>query len=132
VAASQQFGLNQTDVFLVDGQGNLNVFWVGGGGAWNGPGKILPAPEIRLRAISDGGRFIEVQGDHFTPGNTAKVAYDLFAGGGPTTHQTGERVVAVNGGGHIGDRIPVNLSGLSGANVQATDAASGRSASGSL
>jgi hypothetical protein len=44
VAASQQFGISdQTDVFLVDNQGQLNVFWVDGGGAWNGPETIGPA-----------------------------------------------------------------------------------------
>jgi hypothetical protein len=43
VAASQQFGANQTDVFLVDTNGTLNVFWVQGAGAWNGPVKIGPA-----------------------------------------------------------------------------------------
>jgi hypothetical protein len=43
LAASQQFGLNQTDVFVIDKNGQLNVFWVDGGGAWQGPGKIGPA-----------------------------------------------------------------------------------------
>jgi 3-deoxy-D-manno-octulosonic-acid transferase len=40
---SQQFGANQTDVFVVDRNGQLNVFWVVGEGAWNGPLKIGPA-----------------------------------------------------------------------------------------
>jgi hypothetical protein len=44
LAASQQFGAtNQTDVFLVDKNGQLNVFWVNNAGAWNGPEKIGPA-----------------------------------------------------------------------------------------
>ena len=43
IAVSQQFGLTQTDVFVVDKNGTLNVFWVDGGGAWNGPGHIGPA-----------------------------------------------------------------------------------------
>jgi hypothetical protein len=43
LAASQQFGGNQTDVFLVDKNGQLNVFWVDNAGAWNGPEKIGPA-----------------------------------------------------------------------------------------
>jgi hypothetical protein len=43
VAASQQIGLNQTDVFLIDKNGQLNVFWVDNAGAWQGPGKIGPA-----------------------------------------------------------------------------------------
>jgi len=43
VAASQQFGLNQTDVFVVDKNGTLNVLWVVDAGAWSGPGAIGPA-----------------------------------------------------------------------------------------
>ena len=45
LAASQQFGAFQTDVFLVDANGQLNAFWVGGpgGGTWNGPEKLGPA-----------------------------------------------------------------------------------------
>jgi hypothetical protein len=43
VAACRQFGLSQTDVFLVDNNGQLNVFWVDNAGGWNGPGKIGPA-----------------------------------------------------------------------------------------
>ncbi len=42
LAASQQFGGNQTDVFLVDYYGQLNVFWVDGAGTWKGPAKIGP------------------------------------------------------------------------------------------
>lgn len=41
VAASNQFGIaNQTDVFAVDREGALNVAWVVGDGAWNGPVRI--------------------------------------------------------------------------------------------
>jgi hypothetical protein len=41
LAVSQQFGAtNQTDVFLIDGKGQLNVFWVNAAGPWNGPEKI--------------------------------------------------------------------------------------------
>ncbi len=43
LAASQQFGLQQTDVFLVDKTGQLNVFWVYESGPWAGPLKIGPA-----------------------------------------------------------------------------------------
>ncbi|HEU0316322.1 MAG TPA: hypothetical protein VFR49_03270, partial [Solirubrobacteraceae bacterium] len=38
VAASNQFGIgNQTDVFLIDRTGALNVAWVNAAGAWHGP-----------------------------------------------------------------------------------------------
>jgi hypothetical protein len=40
VVPSQQFGANQTDVFLVDKNGDLNVFWVVGEGPWGGPQRI--------------------------------------------------------------------------------------------
>jgi hypothetical protein len=40
LAACQQFGLSQTDVFVVGNNGQLNVFWVDNAGAWNGPGGI--------------------------------------------------------------------------------------------
>jgi len=44
LATSQQFGCNnQTDVFIVDKNGQLNVFWVNNAGAWNGPEKIGPS-----------------------------------------------------------------------------------------
>ena len=43
IAVSQQFGANnQTDVFLIDKNGQLNVFWVNSAGPWNGPAKIGP------------------------------------------------------------------------------------------
>ena len=43
LAACQQFGLQQTDVFLVDKTGQLQLFWVFESGPWQGPGKIGPA-----------------------------------------------------------------------------------------
>ncbi|MHC5822041.1 MAG: hypothetical protein ACYT04_40800, partial [Nostoc sp.] len=52
IAASQQFGTNQTDVFLVDKNGQLNLFWVVGEGVWNGPFKLGPA------GIANPGSFI--------------------------------------------------------------------------
>jgi hypothetical protein len=39
-AASQQFGLNQTDLFGNDINGNLDAFWIDGGPSWNGPAAI--------------------------------------------------------------------------------------------
>jgi hypothetical protein len=41
VAVSQQFGArNQTDVFVFDSTGRLNVYWVDGARSWNGPVKV--------------------------------------------------------------------------------------------
>ena len=42
LAASRQFGLNQTDVFLVNKSGQLVVYWVDNAGGWSGPGGIGP------------------------------------------------------------------------------------------
>ncbi|MGC1761305.1 MAG: hypothetical protein WA742_18300 [Candidatus Cybelea sp.] len=60
VAVSQQFGCNnQTDVFVVDKDGRLNVFWVQGAGAWAGPLAISAAgfapPESSLTACQQFG-----------------------------------------------------------------------------
>jgi hypothetical protein len=76
-AASQQFGANQqTDVFLVDNNGQLNVFWVNGAGAWAGPQKIGPAhvgshAGIGLAASQQFGA--NQQTDVFLVGNTGQV-----------------------------------------------------------
>jgi hypothetical protein len=43
LAACQQFGLTQTDVFVIDNNGQLRVYWVDGGGSWQGPETLGPA-----------------------------------------------------------------------------------------
>lgn len=51
VVASNQAGIpDQTDVFAVDCDGALNVAWVVGGGAWNGPVRISPPGVFPPRA----------------------------------------------------------------------------------
>jgi hypothetical protein len=40
VAVANQAGPNQLDVFVVDNAGAVNVAWVGGFGAWNGPMRL--------------------------------------------------------------------------------------------
>ncbi len=46
VTTSQQFGaVNQTDVFVVDNIGRMNVFYVQGAGSWAGPAPIGPPGE---------------------------------------------------------------------------------------
>ncbi|GLQ93240.1 hypothetical protein [Dyella acidisoli] len=43
MSAIQQFGCdNQTDVFVVDVNGRMNVFWVENAGSWNGPVQVSP------------------------------------------------------------------------------------------
>ena len=134
VTASPQYGVNgQTDVFAIGTNGQLHVSWVEGGGTWNGPVGLGPAPHIALAALQDGGgRFIEVNGADFTPNGSVLLAYDISAGGGPTTHQTGETTATANGAGAFSSRIQVNLTDVSAAGVWATDRATNRGASASL
>jgi hypothetical protein len=92
-----------------------------------------PNPAITLQAVEDQGRFIEVQGIRFTPNQSVKLGYDIMSGGGPTTHQTGEDVVGSDGSGSFIHRIRVNLGGdISGAQVLATDVASGATATAAI
>jgi hypothetical protein len=42
LAASRQFGTDQTDLFLVDEKGQLKVLWRRDGGQWSGPTNIGP------------------------------------------------------------------------------------------
>lgn len=90
-------------------------------------------PAITLRAVVDQGRFIEIKGIRFTPGQTVKLGYDISSGGGPTTHQIGEDTLMSDGTGNFLHRIQVNLAGdISGAQAQATDIASGTTATASI
>jgi hypothetical protein len=90
-------------------------------------------PAIRLRAVAEEGRFVEVEGVGFTPNQPVKVGYDIVAGGGPTTHQFGEDTLTSDAAGRFIDRIKVNLGGnISGAQAQATDLASNEVATASI
>lgn len=54
VAASQQFGIQQTDLMVVNNSGDINVMWAVGGGAWQGPavitsgGQYLPGAPLAM------------------------------------------------------------------------------------
>jgi hypothetical protein len=51
LAASPQYGVqNQTDVFAIDNNGQLQGFWVTGGGNWQGPVGLGPAGTFPPRA----------------------------------------------------------------------------------
>ena len=53
VAASQHFGIdNQTDVFLVDQNGKLNIFWINADGSWNGPQAIGSGVEANAQGAN--------------------------------------------------------------------------------
>jgi hypothetical protein len=134
VAASPQYGVaNQTDVFAIGNDGRLQVYWVQGGGNWAGPVGLGPDPNIALAALQDsGGRFIQVDGADFTPNGDVSVAYDIWSGGGPTTHETGDITVMADGAGAFTSRISPTLTDISGAAVQATDLASSKSTTNSI
>jgi hypothetical protein len=73
LAASNQFGLpDRTDVFVVGTNGAVQVLWVDGGGAWNGPLGISPTglapPGAGLAASSQFG--LPIQTDVFVVDNT--------------------------------------------------------------
>jgi uncharacterized protein with LGFP repeats len=106
-----------------------SITWTQSGGAV----LSVPNPAITLSAVADQGRFIEVTGIRFTPNQTVKLGYDITSGGGPTTHQLGEDIFTSDGTGSFIHRIRVNLGGdISGAQAQATDVASGATATASI
>jgi hypothetical protein len=86
---SHHLGLEQTDVFLVDKNGQLNVYWAAGGGAWNGPAKLGPAGIANPGSFVAASRQFGVTGTNFTVNHTVKVDYKFDdTGGGPTTFQS--------------------------------------------
>lgn len=94
---------------------------------------LQPYPTITLKGIVAEGRLVSVTGDGFTPVEPVKIAYDIFAGGGPTTHETGEDDLISDTSGRFVHNIRVNLAGdIAGANVQAIDVGSGAKATASL
>ncbi|TDD39984.1 hypothetical protein E1287_02075 [Actinomadura sp. KC06] len=90
----------------------LNFFWRDSGPAfrWNGPfPMVLGSAHLRNIPTPDG-RFVHVEGTDFSQSSTVKIAYDIFVGGGPTTHQTGDRRDNTDGNGNFSDDIKINLS----------------------
>jgi hypothetical protein len=130
------FDLNTQDVAAVSqAAGNLDLFVIGNDShVWTTAWGLFNAnPMITLRAILDAGRFIEVDGTGFTPDQSVKLAYDIINGGGPTSHETGQDTLSSDQAGSFVHRIPVRLAGdINGAQAQATDVASDKTASASL
>ena len=83
LAASQQFGLTQTDVFVIDKNGQLRVYWVDGGGSWLGPETLGPAgianPGSPLAASQ---QFGLTQTDVFTVNKSGQLVVYWVDGGG--------------------------------------------------
>ncbi|HEV2954441.1 MAG TPA: hypothetical protein VG015_10135 [Candidatus Dormibacteraeota bacterium] len=93
VAASRQFGLDQTDVFVVDNTGAVNVLWVtAGGNRWRGPQVITKpkfAPPGASVAVSQ--QFGLDQTDVFVIDNTGAL-YGLWATAG-APHWEGPQII---------------------------------------
>jgi outer membrane protein assembly factor BamB len=96
VAASRQFGLNQTDLFAVGADGGARVSWVAGGGNWGGPLRITPTGTFPAGAP------VAASNQFGLPNQT-----DLFAVGG----NGGSRVSWVVGGGNWGGPMQISPSG---------------------
>jgi len=69
IAVSPQFGVtNQTDVFIVDVTGALNVFWVEADGPWNGPLALSNPSEAKL--VTGPGSFMAATAQFGVAGQT--------------------------------------------------------------
>jgi hypothetical protein len=83
LAASQQFGLPQTDVFGVDTTGALTVSWVDGGGAWQGPARISPQGEFPAETSLAASQQVPLnQTDVFAVGNGGQLMVSWVDGAG--------------------------------------------------
>jgi hypothetical protein len=85
LATSAQFGLpNQTDVFVVENDGAINVSWVSGAGSWQGPLGITPMgvsqPGAALASSQQFG--ISNQTDVFTVKKDGTIDVSWVQGGG--------------------------------------------------
>ena len=58
LSTTRQFGVDQTDVLVVDGHGAVNVMWVDAGGAWRGPvGLTAPGYATAGGAVATGPQY---------------------------------------------------------------------------
>jgi hypothetical protein len=117
--------------------GNLDLFLIGlNNHIWStfwGLHVAEPVIKIHAVAVVGEGGFVEVTGNSFTPNQTVKLGYDIAKRGGPTTRQTGEHTLTSDKMGSFLLRVPVTAgSDISGAQVQATDVASGATATASI
>jgi hypothetical protein len=130
IAASAQYGIaNQTDVFAIGHNGLLHVAWVLGGGNWAGPIGLMAPPAIAVQ-FSDNFHSVVVDGQRFTPNGDVTLDYQIEAEGAPSTTTSGSTGVRADASGAFSTRIDVTIVGPTRVDVRATDAASGRTASG--
>jgi len=101
----------------------LHFFWRDSGPAfaWNGPFRVLLAA-VSLRAVQrPDGRFIEVTGTGFSPNANVHISYDIFTGGAPNTHETGDDALATTPDGAFHHDVKVSLADVGGVNVSVVD-----------
>jgi hypothetical protein len=85
LAVSQQFGVpDQTDVFVVGGNGATDVLWVDGAGSWNGPNAITPTGTAPAGAgLSASPQYgVANQTDVFAVGNDGATRVSWVSGAG--------------------------------------------------
>jgi hypothetical protein len=80
IAASQQFGLTQTDVFGVDLSGNLDVMWTSNG--WAGPAHIGTSKFIQGTHLATSQQFGLTQTDVFAVDASGALTVTWVGGGG--------------------------------------------------
>ncbi len=81
IAMAPQAGLNQADLFTVDEDGQLNVFWAGTGG-WQGPERIGPSIFVGGGNIKASQQFGLNQTDVFMVDQNGQLEVFWAAGGG--------------------------------------------------
>ena len=130
VAASAQYGVpDTTDVFAVNNNSEPTVSWVGPDGQWKGPANLVPDPQITLPIIED--PRLTVTGTHFTPSGDVWLKYWVTGNNGPTpATQNGLITVRADRYGRIGTKFQDPLGHSNKLEVNATDVATGRIATG--
>ena len=130
VAASPQYGVpDTTDVFAVNNNSEPTVTWVGPDGQWKGPANLVPDPQITLPIIED--PRLTVTGTHFTPSGEVWLKYWVTGNNGPTpATQNGLITVHADRYGRIGTKFQDPLGHSTTLDVNATDVATGRIATG--
>jgi hypothetical protein len=83
LAASQQLGVEQTDVFVVDYEGELEVAWIEGAGKWQGPvGITLPSTFAVRGALAATQQFGLTQTDVLAVDPAGNLTVTAAVGGG--------------------------------------------------
>jgi hypothetical protein len=113
---------------IVQNDGNA-VVYEGGTPLWaTNTVQTIANPAIKLQAVQDNGRFIEVTGSGFTPNQTVNLDYLFKIQSDVNTSTSGTETLTSDGTGKFYFSIRVTLVDISSAQVKATDVASGAAA----